>query len=174
MTCRAAADILAIAFIASVHARPPMAAAAGLMLPMATVRLADSAAPQTVAETEKKTRTPEQRMRARYPQPVRVGDLIGLPLLDASHSTLGYVSQVVRNKDDRIELIVAYGGLLERLIGDARSVAVPIEVVGIRGRELASLDMPRAEYATAPTWQGNDAAALPLQDSVLVALCRGY
>jgi hypothetical protein len=38
---------------------------------------------------------------------------------------------------------------------------VSIEVVGIRGRELASLDMPRSEYASAPTWQENDAAALP-------------
>jgi hypothetical protein len=174
MTCRAAAGLLAIAFIASAHIRPPTAAAAGLMMPTALARLADSTAPQANAETEKKPRTAEERMRARFPQPVRVGDLIGLPLLDASHSTLGYVSQVVRRKDGRIDLIVAYGGLLERLVGDTRPIAVPIEVVGIRGRELASLDMPRAEYATAATWQGNDAAVLPLQESVLVALCRGY
>src|SRR5579863_1827309 len=96
MTCRTAAGLLAMAFIASMHARPPTATAAGLTMPMAPVLLADSAAPQAGAETEQKTRTPEERMRARYLQPVRVGDLIGLPLLDASHSTLGYVSQVVR------------------------------------------------------------------------------
>jgi hypothetical protein len=174
MTCRAAAGVLAVAFIASVHARPPTATAAGLMMPTAPAQLADSGAPQADAETEKKTRTPEQRMRARYPQPVRVGDLIGLPLLDASHSTLGYVSQVVRSNDGRIALIVAYGGFLERLGGEARLVAVPIEVVGIRGRELASLDMPRAEYPTAPTWRSTDAAALPPDATVQVALCRGY
>jgi len=46
--------------------------------------------------------------------------------------------------------------------------------VGIRGRELASLDMPRSEYASAPTWQENDAAALPQDAIIRVALCRGY
>jgi hypothetical protein len=34
-----------------------------------------------------------------------------------------------------------------------RPVAVPIEVLGIQGRELASLDMPCTEYTTASTWQ---------------------
>ena len=37
--------------------------------------------------------------------------------------------------------------------GCGRPVAVPIEVVGIEGRQLASLDMPRSEYAAAPTWR---------------------
>jgi hypothetical protein len=174
MTCRAAAGLLAIAFIASVHAGPLTATAAGLTMPVASVWIADSDAPPANAETEKKTRTPNERMRARYPQPVRVGDLIGLPLLDASHSTLGYVSQVVRSDDGGIELIVAYGGFLERLGGNTRPVAVPIEVVGIRGRELASLDMPRTEYATVPTWRRTDAAVLPPDATVQVALCRGY
>ena len=57
---------------------------------------------------------------------------------------------MVRTPHDKIELIVAYGGLFG---WGARPVAVPIEVVGIQGRELASLDMPRSEYAAAPTWR---------------------
>jgi hypothetical protein len=122
-------------------------------------------------EDEKQPLTPEQRMQARYPQKVRVGDLIGLPLLDHSHSALGYVREVVLTKNDKIELIVAYGGFLG---WSARPVAVPIEVVGIRGRELASLDMRRSEYASAPTWQENDVAALPQDAIIRVALCRGY
>jgi len=159
--------------IAAVHAPTP-AAAAGLTMRTALARVAAAIAPPAAAENEKASRTPEQRMRARYPQPVRVGDLIGLPLLDASHSTLGHVSAVVRTKDDKIALIVAYGGVFGFPHWATRPVAVPIEVIGIRGRELASLDMPRAEYATAPTWQGSDAAVLPADSTVLVALCRGY
>jgi PRC-barrel domain len=120
---------------------------------------------------ESKPKTAEERMRARFPQPVRVGDLVGLPLLDDAHSTLGHVREVVRTKDDKIKLIIAYGSFLG---WGGRPVAVPIEVVGIRGRELASLDMPRGEYAIAPTWQQADATILLPNAFVLVALCRGY
>ena len=173
MMCRAVTGVLAIVCIAVVHGPAP-AAAAGLTLRTALARVVESVAPSAAAENEKDARTPEQRMRARYPQPVRVGDLIGLPLLDASHRTLGHVSAVVRTKDDKIELIVAFGGIFGFPGWATRPVAVPIEVVGIRGRELASLDMPRAEYATAPTWRSGDAAVLPAETTVLVALCRGY
>jgi hypothetical protein len=78
---------------------------------------------------------------------------------------------VVRTKNDKIELIIGYGGLFG---WGVRPVAVPIEVVGIRGRELASLDMPRSEYAAAPTWQAHDTAGLPREATIRVALCRGY
>ena len=33
-------------------------------------------------------------MARRFPQPVKVGDLIGLPVYDDNQSTLGYVRQV--------------------------------------------------------------------------------
>jgi hypothetical protein len=52
--------------------------------------------------------TPEQRMARRFPQPVKVGDLIGLPVYDDSQSTLGYVREVVRTPAGKIQLIVAY------------------------------------------------------------------
>jgi len=42
-----------------------------------------------------------ERMNRRFPQPVRVGDLIGLPVLDDRSSTLGFVSQVVRTPAGR-------------------------------------------------------------------------
>ncbi len=126
------------------------------------------------ADDEKQPLTPEQRMQSRFPQPVRVGDLIGLPLLDDSHRTLGHVRKVVGTMNDSIELIVDYSGLFGFFGWDTRPVAVPIEVVGIRGRELASLDMPRSEYASAPTWHGNDAAVLPQDATIRIALCRGY
>ena len=40
------------------------------------------------------------------------------------------------------------------------------------GRELASLDMPRSEYASAPTWQGTDAQAIGDDAMIRVALAR--
>jgi len=111
----------------------------------------------------------DERMNKRFPQPVRVGDLIGLPILDDRASTIGHVRQVVRTPLDRIELIVAYGGWLG---WGGRLVAVPIEVVGIEGRQLASLDMPRSDYAKAGTWQSAGATVLPDDATIRVALAR--
>ena len=100
---------------------------------------------------------------------MRVGDLIGLPVLDENDFTIGFVRQVVRTPQGKIKLIVSYS----RWFGwFGRPVAVPIEVVGILGRQLASLDMPPSEYAAAPTWQGNDATVLPNDASIRVALAR--
>lgn len=110
-----------------------------------------------------------ERMKRRFPQPVRVGNLIGLPVLDDDNRRLGRVRQVVRTPQGKIKLIVAYGGLLG---WDTRLVAVPIEVVGIFGRQLASLDMPRKDYAAAPTWQDTADVVVPREDSIRIALAR--
>jgi hypothetical protein len=110
-----------------------------------------------------------ERMLKRFPQPVRVGDLIGLPMLNESASTLGRVRQVVRTPQGNIVLIVSYS----RLWGwFGRPIAVPIEVVGIEGRQLISLDMDPNEYANAPTWQINDTTALPDDMTIRIALAR--
>lgn len=174
MTRETAVIALVIVLIASLNASAAKTAA-GSATAIPPAWLAQVTADAAGAEGAKTPPTAEERMRRRFPQPARVGDLIGLPLLDEEHITLGRVREVVRTKADKIELVVAYGGGLLGFLGwHTRPVAVPIEVVGIRGRELASLDMPRAEYATAPTWQGMDAAVLPPDATVLVALCRGY
>jgi hypothetical protein len=163
-----------IVLVASLNASAPRTSAAESITAIPPVPLAQATTAPAGAEGATPT-TAEERMRRRYPQPAQVGDLIGLPLLDEKHITLGRVREVVRNKADKIELVVAYGGGLLGFLGwGTRPVAVPIEVVGIRGRELASLDMPRSEYATAPTWQKIDAMILPADSTILVALCRGY
>jgi hypothetical protein len=111
----------------------------------------------------------KERYLRRFPQPVRVGDLIGLPILDHNASTLGYVRQVVRTPEGEIELIVSYS----RWWGwFGRAIAVPIEVVGIEGRHLVSLDMPPSAYAAAPTYRGKGAAALPADATIRIALSR--
>src|SRR6516225_2963589 len=90
-----------------------------------------------------------ERYLKRFPQDARVEDLIGLPVLDLSSSTLGYVQQVVRTPAGEIKFIVKYSrwwGWFGRL------VAVPLQALGIEGRQLVSLDMPSSEYAAAPIW----------------------
>jgi hypothetical protein len=110
-----------------------------------------------------------ERYLKRFPQPARVGDLIGLPMLDEQMSTLGTVREVVRTKEGQIDLIVSYS----RWWGwFGRRVAVPLEKVGIEGRMLVSLDMDPDEYAQAPTWHDPSATALPADATVRVALGR--
>jgi hypothetical protein len=131
--------------------------------------LAQAMVPPTGMDDANKPMPMVERMNRRFPQPVRVGDLIGLPVLDNRSSTLGFVRQVVRTAAGKTELIVSYS----RWFGwFGRPVAVPIEVVGIEGRQLASLDMPRSDYAAAPTWQGQDVVVLPDDATIRIALAR--
>ena len=110
-----------------------------------------------------------ERYLKRFPQPAQVGDLIGLPVLDLNSSTLGFVRQVVRTPAGEIKFIVGYS----RWWGwFGRPVAVPLEALGIEGRQLVSLDMSPSEYAAAPTWHEIGAAPLPGDATVRVALSR--
>jgi hypothetical protein len=109
--------------------------------------------------------TPEQKMQRRYPQPVKVGDLIGLPILDDDDRTLGRVKSVVRNEGGKIQLIIPYGGFLGFR---QRLVAIPIEVVAIAGRQIAALDMTRAEIDVAPAW--SDPASQPIAASEIIRI----
>jgi hypothetical protein len=133
------------------------------------VVLAQAMVPPTGMDDATKPMPMAERMNRRFPQAVRVGDLIGLPVLDDRSSTLGFVRKVVRTAAGKTVLIVSYS----RWFGwFGRPVAVPIEVVGIEGRQLASLDMPRSEYAAAPTWQAQDAVVLPDDATIRIALGR--
>jgi hypothetical protein len=111
----------------------------------------------------------EAKMARRFPQKVKVADLIGLPVLDDDDVTLGHVQQVVRSPEGKIKLIVTYS----RWFGwFGRPVAVPIEAVAILAKEIASLEMPPAEYAKAPTWTAGTDRPLAESEIIRIALTR--
>jgi hypothetical protein len=164
---RVAAATLALgaagAFTGPTNAGPPPAATDRLFV------LAQAMVPPTGMNDSQSPMPIDERMNRRFPQPVRVGDLIGLPVLDDNDSTLGFVRQVVRTPQGKIELVVSYS----RWFGwFGRPVAVPLAAVAILGRQLASLDMPPSEYAAAPTWQDTAGTVLPRDATVRVALGR--
>ena len=142
------------------------AAIAARIGPDAALVMAQAMVPPTGMGDTDKAMAQEERMRRRFPQPVRVGFLTGLPVLDDDSRTIGFVRRVVRTPQDKIELIVSYGGWFG---WGARTVA---EVVGMLGRQVASLDMPRSEYTSAPTWRDSSTAVLPNDASIRVALAR--
>jgi len=111
----------------------------------------------------------EARFARRFPQKVKVGDLIGLPILDDDDVTLGHVTQVVRSPEGKIRLVVSYS----RWFGwFGRPVAVPIEAVAILAKQIASIEMPPAEYENARTWTAGTDTVLPKDEIIRIALTR--
>lgn len=111
----------------------------------------------------------DEKMARRFPQPVRVGDLIGLPVLDDQDSTIGYTSDVVRTPDGRVKLIVPYR---RWFAGESRLVAVPIETVVILGRHLNALEFPPASFDKAPTFVATQATQIGRDEIIRIAIGR--
>jgi hypothetical protein len=133
-----------------------------------------SAAPQdSSAKPENQSLTPEQRMQRRYPQPVKVGFLIGLPVLDERDSTYGYIREVVRTPDGKIVLVVPYRAWLGWAPTDwgRKTVAVPLETVAILARQVAALDFSREDFAAAPAYTAGG-TALSADETIRIAVYR--
>jgi len=152
---------LALALIA---AAPLAAAQHGAAPPLRLAQAPHDMVPQTPMPS-----AAEARMQMRFPQPVRVGDLIGLPVLDDDDSTLGHVREVVRDPQGKIKLIVSYSkwwGL------GGRPVAVPLEVVVILARQIDAVDMKPAEFAAAPTWTPGADRPIAPDEIIRIAIGR--
>jgi hypothetical protein len=142
--------------------------------------VASSSAPneKSVAQGNNDTPSPEEQMRRRFPQAVKTGDLVGLPVLDDADSTIGFVSHVARTADGKIQLIVPYSpwlgwaSFLASPRWGKRPVAVPIEKVAILGRQIAALEMAREDFDKAPTWTGASAERVPIDETIRIAITR--
>lgn len=135
-----------------------------------------AAAPQdSIArpEDQKQKLTPEQLMSQRYPQPVKVGFLVGLPVLDENDSTFGYIREVVRTPEGKVLLVVPYRGWFgwAPTSWGQRSVGVPIETVAILGQQVAALDFSRKDFAAAPSYMGEGKPLSP-NETIRIALYR--
>ncbi len=133
---------------------------------------------RATAEKSEDQRSPEEKMARRFPQKIRVGDLVGLPVLDWSDRTIGYVQQVVRTPAGKIQLIVpyrpwfgwvSYGGVFA---WGKRPVAVPLETVAMLGRQVAALDMSREEFDAAPTFEASQATPIGPDETIRIAITR--
>jgi hypothetical protein len=114
-------------------------------------------------------RTPEERMNARFPQKVRVGDLIGIPVQDEDDRILGYVTDVVRTLDGKIVLVMPEGAWLWR---SGRQVPLPIETVAILARHINLLDIPRDDVPKLPTWDPAQGRPIDRNDIIRIAIGR--
>jgi hypothetical protein len=153
--------LVAMSFAVPANATTPLPAGSSLV--------AQAMIPRTGMMDAENPMPMKERYLKRFPQPARIGDLIGMPVLDLNAKTLGYVEKIVRTSTGEIEFIVGYS----RWWGwFGRPVAVPLEALGIEGGHLVSLDMSSNEYAAAPTWGDTGATPLPADAIVRVALSR--
>ena len=114
----------------------------------------------------------------RFPQPVRVGTLIGRTVLEPleSQPVLGYVRQIVRLGDGTIEAVVAYGGLLGRFGGvlgiGSRPIAVPIDAMALAGQYMEIVDFKPSQLRSFPTFGGDGATSIAPDAVIRVGLAR--
>ena len=92
-------------------------------------------------------RSPEAA--ARFPQPVRVGDLIGRQVLEdrPNQQVLGRIQAVSRDLEGGVRILVGRTGWLGR---DAGQVAVPVESMALLGQFVVLKDVPADRFAALP------------------------
>ena len=154
--------------------RSARAAAALLLLVALPPGIASAAGPQeNAAKPDEPSRTAEERMARRHPQPVKVGALIGLPVLDGGDSTYGFIREVVRTSGGKIVLVVPYRAWLGWAPTDwgRKTVAVPLETVAMLGRQVAALDFSAEDFAAAPSYLAGG-TVLPADETIRIALYR--
>ena len=107
----------------------------------------------------------------RFPQPVRVGSLIGRDVLRPveSQDVLGRVRRVVRDKDDQIMVVVDFGGFLGF---GSRPIAVPIDAMVLLGRDMEIVAFTPDQLRQLPTFSPAGAADVPDDTMIKVGLAK--
>jgi hypothetical protein len=97
--------------------------------------------------------------------PVRVADLINLPIVDENKSVMGHVRAVVRTGDGKVQLLLPLGGLFG--FGE-RLVPIPVESLAVTGPQITVTDMPPHRFQKTATWYGSDSETLAGTETVSI------
>jgi hypothetical protein len=97
--------------------------------------------------------------------PVRVADLLDLPIVDETKSTMGRVRAVVRTDDGKIQLLLPLGGLFG--FGE-RLVPIPIENVALSGPQVMVLEVPPDRFQKSATWYGSKSVTLAPAETIAI------
>lgn len=107
----------------------------------------------------------------RFPQPVRVGDLLQRQVLRPieSQPTVGRVRDVVKRPDGGIDVVVDYGGAFGLF---ARPIAVPVEAMVLLGQYMEIADFTPEQLKQFKTYDATDVTPLPRDSIIRVGLAR--
>jgi hypothetical protein len=87
----------------------------------------------------------------RFPQPVRVGDLLGRQVLRPveSQDVLGRVRRLVRDREGQIMVVVDFGGFLGF---GSRSIAIPVDAMVLLGQDMEIVAFTPKQLRQFPTF----------------------
>jgi hypothetical protein len=107
----------------------------------------------------------------RFPQPVRVGDLLGRDVLlpVESQDVLGHVRRLVRDSQGQILVVIDFGGFLG--IG-SRPIAVPVDAMVLLGRDMEVVAFTPKELRRFPTFSPAGTTAVPDDAVIKVGLAK--
>ena len=107
----------------------------------------------------------------RFPQPVRVGDLLQRDVLEPveSENLLGTVQQVVRYSDGTLAVVIAFGGFLG--LG-TRPIAVPVDAMVLLGQAMEVVAYTPDQLRQFPTFSPAGTSAIPADRTIKVGLAK--
>jgi hypothetical protein len=107
----------------------------------------------------------------RFPQPVRVGDLLNRSVLEPveSRPVLGHVRAVVKQPDGTIAVVMDYGGLLGFF---SRPIAIPVNAMALLGKDVEVIDYEPEQLQKFPTFNPAGTKPLPPDTVLRVGLAK--
>ena len=107
----------------------------------------------------------------RFPQPVRVGDLLHRDVLRPveSQEVLGHVRQVVRASDGTVDIVINFGGFLGF---GARPIAVPADAMVLLGQDMEVVAFTPGQLAGFPTFTSAGVVSVPDDTIIKIGLAK--
>jgi hypothetical protein len=112
-----------------------------------------------------------QSTAMRFPQPVRVGDLVGREVLRPveSQDVLGRVRRLVRDRDGQIVVVVDFGGFLGF---GTRPIAVPVDAMVLLGQDMEIVAYTPQQLKQFPTFSPSGTADIANDTVIKVGLAK--
>jgi hypothetical protein len=112
-----------------------------------------------------------QSAAMRFPQPVRVGDLLGREVLRPveSQNVLGRVRRLVRDGNGQIMVVVDFGGFLGF---GSRPIAVPVDAMVLLGQDMEIVAFTPKQLRQFPTFSPSDTTDVADDAIIKVGLAK--
>ncbi len=141
----------------------------GALITLSTTAYAQSATPGGMPPPPGMSLAASAAMR--FPQPVRVGDLLHRDVLRPveSQNVLGTVRQVVRDSEGTIRVVIDFGGFFGFW---ARPIAVPVDAMVLLGQDMEVVAYTPQQLQEFPTFTPSGNSLLPDDTVIKVGLAK--